>query len=60
MTRKPLPKVIRRSDADLHVVSAAPDVEAPAPQELRRNDRHRNMRRPEAMPVSNLKSCRRS
>jgi uncharacterized protein (DUF697 family) len=31
MTRKPLPKVIRRSDADLHVVSAAPDVEAPAP-----------------------------
>lgn len=31
MTRKPLPKVIRRSDADLHVVSGAPDVEAPAP-----------------------------
>lgn len=32
MTRKPLPKVIRRSDADLHVVHAEPDVEAPAPQ----------------------------
>jgi uncharacterized protein (DUF697 family) len=32
MTRKPLPKVIRRSDADRHVVHAEPDVEAPAPQ----------------------------
>lgn len=32
MTRKPLPKVIRRGDADLHVVSSVPDVEAPAPR----------------------------
>jgi uncharacterized protein (DUF697 family) len=32
MTRKPLPKVIRHSDADLHLVSREPDVEAPAPQ----------------------------
>jgi uncharacterized protein (DUF697 family) len=29
MTRKPLPKVIRRSDADLRVVGVEPDVEAP-------------------------------
>jgi uncharacterized protein (DUF697 family) len=31
MTRKQLPKAIRPSDADLHVVSAGPDLEAPAP-----------------------------
>lgn len=31
MTRKQLPKAIRRSDADLHVVSAGPDIEAPLP-----------------------------
>ncbi len=31
MTRKQLPKAIHRSDTDLRVVSAAPDVEAPAP-----------------------------
>jgi uncharacterized protein (DUF697 family) len=32
MTRKHLPKAIRRGDADLHVVSSVPDVEAPAPR----------------------------
>ena len=32
MTRKQLPKAIRRTDADLHLVSSEPDVEAPVPQ----------------------------
>jgi uncharacterized protein (DUF697 family) len=32
MTRKQLPKAIRRTDADLHLVSSGPDLEAPLPQ----------------------------
>ncbi|MET0277350.1 MAG: DUF697 domain-containing protein [Pseudorhodoplanes sp.] len=32
MTRKQLPKAIRRTDADLHLVSSGPDMEAPPPQ----------------------------
>lgn len=32
MTRKPLPKVIRRSEADLRLIDAEPDMEAPARQ----------------------------
>jgi len=30
MTRKPLPKVIRRSDVDLRLINAEPDIEVPA------------------------------